>query len=454
MHNGMYKECTRSGTAISGTRFFGSLDFPTRRFARTLKNTRQSKQIKTHPSTTDLQAITTNRLGNFCRLALQEASILMDTPKGHIFSPPRPPKRAEATAFSPSRHEKETSNETPEHPRDRENKDNDDEEDNQGVPPASSDLTSPRVLKYRREYNEEDGFAAEQAQARKYLHHDILRADFRGTATVSSHSDEDDSFSEMSIATADAKPSGERRKPVSSFDLPSATPMVTSPMSVHTQYALTPSRSCPSFSNLQLSSPTILEPLPPTEPTERQIEREVEEHRRLACFLTYGEAPLPQDIKNYKSPTCSQRPEPRRKEKGVYLPFKQVPGWGSEVAVTTVLGMIEVDRQVREGRGAYPKGWRSRELGLYDNKTIEFSIALSTDKIALDAYKLGYEDGSKQPTAHPALTDNKLADAYGVKRGKIRQSLHAVWLSNDHKKAKEAKKNTGRNRRTKKPTVT
>ena len=85
---------TRSGTAISGTRFFGSLDFPTRRFARTLKNTRQSKQIKTHPSTTDLQAITTNRLGNFCRLALQEASILMDTPKGHIFSPPRPPKRA------------------------------------------------------------------------------------------------------------------------------------------------------------------------------------------------------------------------------------------------------------------------------------------------------------------------------------------------------------------------
>ena len=293
------------------------------------------------------------------------------------------------------------------------------------------------MLKYRREYNEEDGFAAEQAQARKYLHHDILRADFRGTATVSSHS-EDDSFSEMSIATADAKPSGERRKPVSSFDLPSATPMVTSPMSVHTQYALTPSRSCPSFSNLQLSSPTILEPLPPTEPTERQIEREVEEHRRLACFLTYGEAPLPQDIKNYKSPTCSQRPEPRRKEKGVYLPFKQVPGWGSEVAVTTVLGMIEVDRQVREGRGAYPKGWRSRELGLYDNKTIEFSIALSTDKIALDAYKLGYEDGSKQPTAHPALTDNKLADAYGVKRGKIRQSLHAVWLSNDHKKAKEA----------------
>ena len=274
-----------------------------------------------------------------------------------------------------------------------------------------------------------------------------------GTATVSSHSDEDDSFSEISIATADAKPSGERRKPVSSFDLPSATPMVTSPMSVHTQYALTPSRSCPSFSNLQLSSPTILEPLPPTEPTERQIEREVEEHRRLACFLTYGEAPLPQDIKNYKSPTCSQRPEPRRKEKGVYLPFKQVPGWGSEVAVTTVLGMIEVDRQVREGRGAYPKGWRSRELGLYDNKTIEFSIALSTDKIALDAYKLGYEDGSKQPTAHPALTDNKLADAYGVKRGKIRQSLHAVWLSNDHKKAKEAKKNTGRNRRTKKPTV-
>ena len=274
-----------------------------------------------------------------------------------------------------------------------------------------------------------------------------------GTATVSSHSDEDDSFSEISIATADAKPSGERRKPVSSFDLPSATPMVTSPMSVHTQYALTPSRSCPSFSNLQLSSPTILEPLPPTEPTERQIEREVEEHRRLACFLMYGEAPLPQDIKNYKSPTCSQRPEPRRKEKGVYLPFKQVPGWGSEVAVTTVLGMIEVDRQVREGRGAYPKGWRSRELGLYDNKTIEFSIALSTDKIALDAYKLGYEDGSKQPTAHPALTDNKLADAYGVKRGKIRQSLHAVWLSNDHKKAKEAKKNTGRNRRTKKPTV-
>ena len=378
----------------------------------------------------------------------------MDTPKGHIFSPPRPPKRAEATAFSPSRHEKETSNETPEHPRYRENKDNDDEEDNQGVPPASSDLKSPRVLKYRREYNEEDGFAAEQAQARKYLHHDILRADFRGTATVSSHSDEDDSFSEMSIATADAKPSGERRKPVGSFDLPSATPMVTSPMSVHTQYALTPSRSCPSFSNLQLSSPTILEPLPPTEPTERQIEREVEEHRRLACFLTYGEAPLPQDIKNYKSPTCSQRPEPRRKEKGVYLPFKQVPGWGSEVAVTTVLGMIEVDRQVREGRGAYPKGWRSRELGLYDNKTIEFSIALSTDKIALDAYKLGYEDGSKQPTAHPALTDNKLADAYGVKRGKIRQSLHAVWLSNDHKKAKEAKKNTGRNRRTKKPTVT
>ena len=275
---------TRSGPAISGTRFFGSLDFPTRRFARTLKNTRQSKQIKTHPSTTDLQAITTNRLGNFCRLALQEASILMDTPKGHIFSPPRPPKRAEATAFSPSRHEKETSNETPEHPRYRENKDNDDEEDNQGVPPASSDLTSPRVLKYRREYNEEDGFAAEQAQARKYLHHDILRADFRGTATVSSHSDEDDSFSEMSIATADAKPSGERRKPVSSFDLPSATPMVTSPMSVHTQYALTPSRSCPSFSNLQLSSPTILEPLPPTEPTEREIEREVEEHRRLACF--------------------------------------------------------------------------------------------------------------------------------------------------------------------------
>ena len=97
---------TRSGTAISGTRFFGSLDFPTRRFARTLKNSRQSKQIKTHPSTTDLQAITTNRLGNFCRLALQEASILMDTPKGHIFSPPRPPKRAEATAFSPSRHER------------------------------------------------------------------------------------------------------------------------------------------------------------------------------------------------------------------------------------------------------------------------------------------------------------------------------------------------------------
>ena len=88
--------------------------------------------------------------------------------------------------------------------------------------------------------------------------------------------------------------------------------------------------------------------------------------------------------------------------------------------------MIEVDRQVREGRGAYPKGWRSRELGLYDNKTIEFSIALSTDKIALDAYKLGYEDGSKQPTAHPALTDNKLADAYGVKRGKIRQSLHTL----------------------------
>ena len=163
--------------AISGTWVFGSLDFPTRRFARTLKNTRQSKQIKTHPSTTDLQAITTNRLGNFCRLALQEASILMDTPKGHIFSPPRPPKRAEATAFSPSRHEKETSNETPEHPRYRENKDNDDEEDNQGVPPASSDLTSPRVLKYRREYSEEDGFAAEQAQARKYLHHDMLRAD-------------------------------------------------------------------------------------------------------------------------------------------------------------------------------------------------------------------------------------------------------------------------------------
>ena len=91
---------------------------------------------------------------------------------------------------------------------------------------------------------------------------------------------------------------------------------------------------------------------------------------------------------------------------------------------------------------------------MYDNKTIEFSIALSTDKIALDAYKLGYVDGSKQPTAHPALTDNKLADAYGVKRGKIRQPLHAVWLSNDHKKAKEAKKNTGRNRRTKKPTVT
>ena len=150
---------TRSGTAISGTRFFGSLNFPTRRFARTLKNTRQSKQIKTHPSTTDLQAITTNRLGNFCRLALQEASILMDTPKGHIFSPPRPPKRAEATAFSsPSRHEKETSNETPEHPRYRENKDNDDEEDNQGVPPASSDLTSPRVLKYRREYNERRGW--------------------------------------------------------------------------------------------------------------------------------------------------------------------------------------------------------------------------------------------------------------------------------------------------------
>ena len=148
-----------------GDPVFWVLDFPTRRFARTLKNTRQSKQIKTHPSTTDLQAITTNRLGNFCRLALQEASILMDTPKGHIFSPSRPPKRAEATAFSPSRHEKETSNETPEHPRYRENKDNDDEEDNQGVPPASSDLTSPRVLKYRREYNEEDGFAAEQAQA-------------------------------------------------------------------------------------------------------------------------------------------------------------------------------------------------------------------------------------------------------------------------------------------------
>ena len=128
----------------------------------------------------------------------------MDAPKGHIFSPPRPPKRAEATAFSPSRHEKETSNETPEHPRHRENKDNDDEEDNQGVPPASSDLTSPRVLKHRRECNEEDGFAAEQAQARKHLHHDTLRADFRGAATVSSHSDEDDSFSEMSMATADA----------------------------------------------------------------------------------------------------------------------------------------------------------------------------------------------------------------------------------------------------------
>ena len=80
-------------------------------------------------------------------------------------------------------------------------------------------------MKYRREYNEEDGFAAEQAQARKYLHHDMLRADFRGIATVSSHSDEDDdSFSEMSIATADAKPSGERRKPVSSFDLPPPRP--------------------------------------------------------------------------------------------------------------------------------------------------------------------------------------------------------------------------------------
>ena len=103
---------------VRDSNFGDPVDFPTRRFARTLKNTRQSKQaIKTHPSTTDLQAITTNRLGNFCRLALQEASILMDTPKGHIFSPPRPPKRAEATAFSPSRHEKETSNETPEHPR-------------------------------------------------------------------------------------------------------------------------------------------------------------------------------------------------------------------------------------------------------------------------------------------------------------------------------------------------
>ena len=122
--------------------------------------------IKTHPSTTDLQAITTNRLGNFCRLALQEASILMDTPKGHIFSPPRPPKRAEATAFSPSRHEKETSNETPELPRYGENNDIDDEEDNQGVLPASSDLTSPRVLKHRREHNEEDGFAAEHCDRR------------------------------------------------------------------------------------------------------------------------------------------------------------------------------------------------------------------------------------------------------------------------------------------------
>ena len=106
LYSSAHKHTTRSGTAISGTRVFGSSDFPTRRFARTLKNTRQSKQIKTHPSTIDLQAITTNRLGNFCRLALQEASILMDTPKGHIFSPPRPPKRAEATAFSPSRHEK------------------------------------------------------------------------------------------------------------------------------------------------------------------------------------------------------------------------------------------------------------------------------------------------------------------------------------------------------------
>ena len=70
---------------------------------RALEKHAAKQAIKTHPSTTDLQAITTNRLGNFCRLALQEASILMETPKGYIFSPPRPPKRAEATAFSAPR---------------------------------------------------------------------------------------------------------------------------------------------------------------------------------------------------------------------------------------------------------------------------------------------------------------------------------------------------------------
>ena len=66
---------------------------------------------------------------HFSVIRLACVTILMDTPKGHIFSPPRPPKRAEATAFSPSRHEKETSNETPELPRYRENNDIDDEED-------------------------------------------------------------------------------------------------------------------------------------------------------------------------------------------------------------------------------------------------------------------------------------------------------------------------------------
>ena len=80
--------------------------------------------------------------------------------------------------------------------------------------------------------------------------------------------------------------------------------------------------------------------------------------------------------------------------------------------------------------GVYPCGWRAKELGLDEaSKTsIEFCNAVATDKIALDLYKEGYARGAGKPLADPALSDNRLAQAYDISRPKIRRCLNITWL--------------------------
>lgn len=356
----------------------------------------------------------------------------MGGPEDIICSPPRPPKLASAAeigrVFPPNQTSVET---TEEHPLEDSSEDKDEEGDTQGVSSAL-EFSSPRLTNYRRSYDEAGGVAAAQEQAKQYLRQASFGATGNVTDDQSSDKDDDGNMSVDSVPTADARPRVFTRPRT----IPSRPASVSDSRSILSLQSLsltsTPSRSCPpSFSKSPDDSP-------PAKQDVLCYGDDDGDYDDDETFIRRRDEVWPEIVAR-TTRSCAKSPT-KRKEHNIYLPFNQPPESGDSVAYFLISEMIEVNRQVNEGLGSYPVRWRSMQLGLHDKKSKEFAIALATDKIALDAYKLGHKDGSEKSHNHPALTDGKLADAYGVDRNHIRQCLFTIWLPEDHQKAKKKKR--------------